>query len=528
METLLMDLPDRTLLDRYLNDRDHAAFSELVRRHLPPVHSALLRFSANPTLAEEVTQSVFCRLAGLRVIPPPNFPLIAWLHRTARSTALNLMRTESRRRKRESMFSDLLTVPADPLPWEQISPVLDEVIDRLPAGERGLVLRRFFSGESYALIAGELNLSEDAVRMRIRRALDRMRNLLSRKGINTTASALAAGLPVHAAVPFLTELSSSVAAAALLAPIPTYPILTLGIFAAVTHKTALITAISLLLAGTFAILHYRDAPAQGPANQPAVVHAWKPAAGTSGTAKNPAIMPPSSTVPLPAKTDNKPEWMVWLDRKFAEANAQLPESKKKASRDMIKEIHEKALRENPPATADEIARFLELAGHSSEGLGWAFTRSRNLDYLKEGLSGKPDSSFLRFLAAAMPDSLRRENPEAAALSLASLRWLETHEPALHAVLRTNAGEPVPPRGLEALNKGEYDVIPDDLLRRKDEEFLMGIRGFSAAFAATFVVRRCGIGSCAHDAWLRDWRADWTEPRPREQRLMCLQSRADLS
>ncbi|RYD26053.1 MAG: sigma-70 family RNA polymerase sigma factor, partial [Verrucomicrobiaceae bacterium] len=208
--------PDEELVRR-VGAGDKRAAAELVRRHLPVVHAAALRITGSRMLAEEVGQSVFSALATRRAVLPAGLPLIVWLHRTARSTALNLLRSENRRRRRERDFAFLHGPDDDPrpCPWDRIAPFLDEVIHQLPDAERTLILRRFFSGESHTAIAGEMNLSPDAVRMRMNRALERMRGLLRRQGIHTTASALALSLPVHAAAPVSATLAASVAAAAL-------------------------------------------------------------------------------------------------------------------------------------------------------------------------------------------------------------------------------------------------------------------------------------------------------------------------
>ena len=58
--------PDHELLKQFRTCGDEAAFTELVNRHLGLVHSAALRITSQPTLAEEVSQTVFrCRCIRL-------------------------------------------------------------------------------------------------------------------------------------------------------------------------------------------------------------------------------------------------------------------------------------------------------------------------------------------------------------------------------------------------------------------------------------------------------------------------------
>lgn len=190
------------LLERYLATRDQWAFAELAGAHLGLIYSAALRITRSPDLAEEVAQTVLIKLAGLRRSLPAKLALNVWLHRVTRSSAIDLVRAEERRRRRENAAATLADeVSESGSHWDQISPVIDEVIGQLPARDRELILSRFFSGSSHGSMARTLGMTEDAVRMRLKRAMDKMRVLLERRGIATSAALLALCLPAHAASP---------------------------------------------------------------------------------------------------------------------------------------------------------------------------------------------------------------------------------------------------------------------------------------------------------------------------------------
>lgn len=76
--------------------------------------------------------------------------------------------------------------------WDQLRPIIDEVMDELNEHDREAVLLRFFENHSLAEIGAKFSLSPDAARMRIDRALDKLRVLLSKRGIASTSVALAA------------------------------------------------------------------------------------------------------------------------------------------------------------------------------------------------------------------------------------------------------------------------------------------------------------------------------------------------
>jgi RNA polymerase sigma factor (sigma-70 family) len=274
--------------DRYLQSGNQQAFATVVREHLPLVHSAALRLTRDAGLAEEVTQTVFIRLAALSQGLPGGLTLTAWLHRVTRSVSIDMIRAETRRRRRESTAAATFAgegreESAASFAWEQISPVIDEVVARLPAADRELVLSRFFAGCSHAAMAAALGLSEDAVRMRLKRAVEKMRGLLERRGIVTSSALLALCLPAHAASAVPERLHAAVLAVAVRPPAP------FGGFARLTaavRKEVLIGAAG--LAAVFAAVAVACSP---------------PSAGMAATGEK---IPLPALSPLPPPPGNDP------------------------------------------------------------------------------------------------------------------------------------------------------------------------------------------------------------------------------
>jgi hypothetical protein len=99
--------------------------------------------------------------------------------------------------------------------WDRIRPELDGVLDELADRDRNAVLLRFFENRPYAEIGAALKLTEDAARMRVDRALEKLRTILARRGITSTSTALVVALSQHAAEVKPAGLAASVAASAL-------------------------------------------------------------------------------------------------------------------------------------------------------------------------------------------------------------------------------------------------------------------------------------------------------------------------
>jgi len=183
---------DIELLRQYAQAGAEAAFTELVQRHVNLVCSAALRrVGGDAHLAEDVTQQVFAALARQASPLSQRATLTGWLYTTARFAAARVIRAERRRQAREQE-AYIMQEDSTPDPdWDRLRPVLDQAMDRLNEREREVLLLRFFEGRAFAQMAARLSLTEDAARMRTDRALEKLRPLLARLGVNSTSAAVA-------------------------------------------------------------------------------------------------------------------------------------------------------------------------------------------------------------------------------------------------------------------------------------------------------------------------------------------------
>ena len=209
---------DQKLLKDYAGRRDEAAFTELVRRHASLVFSAALRMVGDSHLAEDVAQGVFVALARsadqLRERPV----LSGWLHRTTQNIAAQTVRSDVRRRAREqeaAVMNQLLSTDPDAI-WEQIAPRLDAGLGELSETDRDALFLRYFERKSAKEIAQTLGTSEQAAQKRVSRAVEKLRELLAKRGITVSAGGLVVILSanaVKAAPPALVAALSSAALA---------------------------------------------------------------------------------------------------------------------------------------------------------------------------------------------------------------------------------------------------------------------------------------------------------------------------
>jgi RNA polymerase sigma factor (sigma-70 family) len=189
---------DLELLKKYARDGLESAFTELVQRHINLVYSAALRQVRSAQLAEEVAQSVFTDLARNAKSLAPETILTAWLYQVTRRTAIDVVRRESRRQLREQIATELNAMNATADDWTQIEPLLDDAMEALDSTDRTAVLLRYFENRSFREVGEKLGTSDDAAQKRVSRAVDRLREFFSKRGVAVGASGLTAILSANA------------------------------------------------------------------------------------------------------------------------------------------------------------------------------------------------------------------------------------------------------------------------------------------------------------------------------------------
>lgn len=212
-------MEDLQLLREYAERRSERAFTEVVNRHMDFVYSTALRVVNESQLAEDITQTVFIRLAHKAGSLRDGTILTGWLYRATQFVAQNALRSDWRRRKRESQAMQFSELERDrESVWKEVAPFLEQAVAQLRQADQDAVLLRFFAGKSLREVGEALGISDDTAQKRVNRALERMREYFARRGIALSVAVIASAIAAHAVQAAPAGLASTLVTASLASP----------------------------------------------------------------------------------------------------------------------------------------------------------------------------------------------------------------------------------------------------------------------------------------------------------------------
>jgi uncharacterized protein (TIGR03435 family) len=186
------------LLRQYAREGSEEAFETLMAGHVDLVYSVALRKTGNPHAAEEITQAVFIILAQKADKLRRGTILPGWLYQTARLTAANYLRTEIRRSRREQEACvQSFDNETGPEAWSQLAPLLEDAMGRLGGRDRDAIVLRFMQRKNFQEIGAAFGASENAAKKRVGRALEKLRKILAKRGVVSTAVGIAGAMAAH-------------------------------------------------------------------------------------------------------------------------------------------------------------------------------------------------------------------------------------------------------------------------------------------------------------------------------------------
>jgi RNA polymerase sigma factor (sigma-70 family) len=233
--TMTVDAPIAMAdLAQFVASGDGDAFGRVVRQHVDLVYSLCRRELAGSGgelhLADDATQAVFILLARKARSLRHQRTLVGWFYLTARNCSRSARRaaqrrqrheTEAARRRPEIMQQDDFNATIE---QAEMASAVHQAMAHLDAGQRDVLLMRFFQRMTLVEVGRAIGISEDAARQRVNRAMNSLRAVMERRGGSGGVAACAAALPVwlesHAVVTAPTAVARAAMSAHTAAPAP--------------------------------------------------------------------------------------------------------------------------------------------------------------------------------------------------------------------------------------------------------------------------------------------------------------------
>jgi hypothetical protein len=382
--------------------------------------------------------------------------------------ALRTIRTEMRRTTREhEAMNQLISEPALEPEWDRLRPVLEEAMHELNENDRLALLLRFFQNKALKEVGAALGLNENSARMRVERALEKLRAQLAQRGVTSTAAALAitlAGKAVAAAPPaFVATLAAASLAGASTGTGSAFTALKL--MTLTKSQLAVLGVAVLLVVGPLTLQYQRNAKLLADYQRQATQLARM-------TNENARL---SNSL---ARSRRAFAAVEAADAQAAAANAANVHSNYSVAR-----MYPFDTNGIPPISAAKLATYLKDQKRSAGSLLAAFRISGDQSLLQEAMEKYPNDPQVGFAAAFKADATPEEHRQ----------WLETFKQSapdnaipnyLSALDYFKNGQPA--QAVQELSaaaaKGQFQDYSSEFVQNGQEAYVAA--GYSSAEAQT--------------------------------------------
>jgi RNA polymerase sigma factor (sigma-70 family) len=174
---------DEDLVKLYIKTRKNSYFNALYERYCPKVRRRCLLFIRDEVQAEDLTQDIFIKLLNKINSYKQESRFSTWLYSVIRNHCTDQIRTPH---TKQGLALDecyditaLFTSDPDQLTENQFAEITEWqmklAMTRLEPEEQGLLRMKYMDEVSVREIADQFSLTQSAVKMRLKRSRDRLR-----------------------------------------------------------------------------------------------------------------------------------------------------------------------------------------------------------------------------------------------------------------------------------------------------------------------------------------------------------------
>jgi RNA polymerase sigma factor (sigma-70 family) len=146
----------------------------LFDRYQVPLYNFYTKMTQDRILSEDLVQDVFLRVLRYRQTYRPGTPFRAWIYQIARNARVDAMRKV---KPETSMLAEPVAPPSvDAAQQKQEAQLLQRALKQLPEDKREIMILSRYQELKYAEIARLMGCEVGAVKVRVHRALQQLRD----------------------------------------------------------------------------------------------------------------------------------------------------------------------------------------------------------------------------------------------------------------------------------------------------------------------------------------------------------------
>jgi len=168
------EISDLEVIERYLNTRDSSYFGILYKRYSSKVYAKCISLLKDEARAEDAAQEIFTKIYLNLAKFTGKSKFSTWIYSITYNYCIDVIR---KNKKNKNVFSDEMERAPDVIDDVEDQELLlmrvdrlKIVLDKIPEGDRAILLMKYNEDFSIIEIAETLNKSESAVKMKIMRA----------------------------------------------------------------------------------------------------------------------------------------------------------------------------------------------------------------------------------------------------------------------------------------------------------------------------------------------------------------------
>ncbi len=188
---LLMQKTDQEIITDYLNG-EKEEFTEIVNRYLKMVYNFVYRLVSSEKEAEDITQEVFLKVWKNVKNFDVEKSLKTWIFTIAKNTAFDYLRkrkdipmsvfdNDEGENVIEDNLEDIERRPDEVFALAQNKKQINKVIKELSIIQKEVIILKYVNEMSLSEVSEIMDMSKDTVKSHHRRAILKMRKLLSNK-----------------------------------------------------------------------------------------------------------------------------------------------------------------------------------------------------------------------------------------------------------------------------------------------------------------------------------------------------------